>query len=171
MLQRVASGPIDHTGHCTEIPSQTKRVNPTSRVTRFIGVHLKASSSRKYVMARPSGFMGMSSFGTLDLKTNTKLAVSKCRCGRRATSRLYRSPGVPLTRVLHPFEGEFFTQISISGCEGSVRKLSSCTPIGTGDAVQVMSLFPDLSIIGAYGCCSRAPCVELDSFSTRISNR
>ena len=42
-------------------------------------VHLNASSSRKYVIARPSGFMGISSLGTLLLKTKTKFAVYRSR--------------------------------------------------------------------------------------------
>ena len=44
-------------------------------LSTFVGPQLNASSSRKYVMVIPSGLMGMSSFGTWDLKTKTKLAV------------------------------------------------------------------------------------------------
>jgi hypothetical protein len=41
--------------------------------------HLNAWSSRKYVTVSPSGLMGISSFGTRLLNTNTKLAVYRSR--------------------------------------------------------------------------------------------
>lgn len=40
-----------------------------------LSIQLNASSSRKYVMVRPRGLIGMSSLGTWLLKKNTKLAV------------------------------------------------------------------------------------------------
>ena len=57
-------------GRCCEATARDLFV-----VRREPECHLKASSSRKYVMVMPRGLMGMSSFGTCDLKTKTKFAV------------------------------------------------------------------------------------------------
>jgi hypothetical protein len=56
-------------------PRDSPRLGDLFGLASDPGSHLNASSSRKYAMVSPSGLMGISSFGTLDLKTNTKFAV------------------------------------------------------------------------------------------------